>query len=412
MPGQPMNRNRSTNQKLPLLPLPLYRWLSLLTMMAVVFGCQPTTQSTTDPANDSTSTQQTSTEQAEPLPRAVQFLIKQQNANDHLWHSAHYGNLKDGAAITAFVLYALSGTNHDANTQLQMAADRLAKQVQESGFVTNADGPDYTNYGSAMLLLAGQDSDIQLTDDVRQKLVDYLVRSQLDDEEGYASSSVDFGGWDLSGWMTGERPTTGTNISVSVSVVRALATYRDQPSVEKTLVQFNRWIDRVHNSQANDGDGGFYFHPKRNHDGNKAGWADGDSRQETRSYGSSTADGLGILKALGTDKDDERVKQSVQWVLQHDDLSLVPGFDHEQGEGSWSSGLRYYYYQSLSQSLDLFPPDEGQNIAKQIVTMLKNEQHKDGSWTNANARMREDDPLIATGFAVIALKNCKNYLGE
>jgi len=44
----------------------------------------------------------------------------------------------------------------------------------------------------------------------------------------------------------------------------------------------------------------------------------------------------------------------------------------------------------------------------EIVTILSQAQKKDGSWRSESARMREDDPLIATGFAVIALTQIRN----
>ena len=268
-------------------------------------------------------------------------------------------------------------------------------------------GPTTTNYGSAMLLVACQQQDLVLPDDVRNQLLEYLTRSQLDEGEGFEPDDADFGGWDLTGWMTGERPTTGTNISVTVYVVEALVPFKENQSVSTALQKASRWTDRVQNSM---GDGGFFFHPRRNHDGNKAGWSDGNLRTNTRSYGTATADGLRILVGLNKPSDAQQIVDCIEWFHKHPDVKTVPGFDHESGEASWALGLRYYYYQSISRSLNQLSNEHANKLAKAILKILASEQNENGSWTNPNARMREDDPLIATGFAVIALHHCQRYL--
>ena len=345
-----------------------------------------------------------------PLDRGVAFLMSQQS-DDGLWRSEYYGNLKQGAAITAFVLSCMpDATNKLA---LQSAVTALLPEIRKNGYVTNADGPDYSNYGSAMLLLADNRLELELPDAVKQQLDDYLVRSQLNSEEEFQESNVDYGGWDLSGWMTGARRTTGSNTSVSASVLQTLALFRDQPKVAEAIETAQLWATRVQNKN---GDGGFYFHPKRDHDGNKAGWADDNQRNDTRSYGSATADGLRILQALNKSAYDPAVVAAVAWLsgktTGESDLGQVPGFSHEAGEHSWSHGLRYYYFQSLSHSLHLFPTEDGQRIARSIIDIVTTQQRQDGSWANSNARMREDDPIIATGFAITALRNCQQFLNE
>jgi len=369
---------------------------------------------------------QTSSEKAQPtnrhhesiergsddvLQRGVDYLMAQQS-DDGRWRSDTYGNLKDGAAITAFVLYALPNeTGKEATIDkalLQNAVDALVPQIRQHGYVTNPDGPDYTNYGTALLLLACQKHNLKLDAELKARLVQYLVRSQLDGDEGFANTNPDYGGWDLSGWMTGQRPTTGSTISVTTSVVQALnsidgiASDKFAQKQPATIEAIRNWITKVRND-----DGGFFFHPRKDHDGNKAAWSDGNERQQTRSYGSATADGLRLLVYSGKGPDDPDVQAAIAWLLKHQDLEKVPGFEHETGQASWAVGLRYYYYQSLCHSLDLFPEQDARRIAGRLHQILEREQKSDGSWQNPNARMREDDPLIATGFAILALQKTR-----
>jgi hypothetical protein len=375
-------------------------WLSSLAWCCTSHACQQTSSG--------------------PLDRGVSFLLSRQSA-DGLWHSDTYGNLKGGAAMTAFVLDSLPADGLQHKQRLQRAVDGLAPMIHQQGYVTNADGPDYSNYGSALLLSACRRHKLALSDDLQRRLVEYLVRSQLDEQEGYSPENTDYGGWDLSGWMTGPRPTTGTNISVSASVIEALSETTGGPRGEspdmaeadrlrnQTLARAALWLTRLQN---NPGDGGFFFHPRRDHDGNKAGWRDQPARRQPRSYGSATCDGLRILLALGKTRQDPPVQAALGWLRQHRDLQTVPGFADESGTDSWGLGLRYYYYQSLSRCLRLLPADEASRRARTLTEILASEQREDGSWSNPVARMREDDPLIATGFAIVALRNCQEYLTD
>ncbi len=360
-----------------------------------------------------------STNQETAIQKAVRYLMSQQGS-DGLWHSEYYGNLKSGSGISTLVLYAISQTDpacwKDNKKQLQKCVNELLKHIKKNGYVSNADGPDYSNYGSAYLLLALRRLDVEFDADLRNQLIKYLVRSQLDDEEGYKTENDNYGGWDLTGWMTGQRPTTGTNISVTSVVLMALSHERKhlqlkQPNLnahEKSTLQsidecFGKariWIVKCQSEK-----GGFFFHPEQKHPGNKAGWWDQESKT-AKAYGSATADGLECLKWLMPKKDssefakwNERCQKAKKWLAPHVSAKTVPGFSDADSEASWAHGLKYYYWMRVGQSEFRL----SSTLAKHIESLQK----KDGHWENANARMREDDPLIATSFAVIALANQK-----
>ncbi len=337
---------------------------------------------------------------------ATSYLLSAQG-DDGKWHSTQYGNLKDGAAITALVMYALSFSQNqfeaEAKQRCQRALDVMLPIIEDRYYVSNPDGADYSNYGSAMLLVAAERLQLELPSSARDKLIQYLVRAQLDEGEGFEPGDVDYGGWDLTGWMTGQRPTTGTNISVTTSVLQALAQYDERADVAAALKKCRPWLSRCQNVV---GDGGFFFHPRRDHDGNKAGWIT-QSRDQPRSYGTATADGLRSLQYLNFDDASPQVQAATKWLSENNALNRVPGFEHETGTGSWAKGLRFYYYYSLSMALGQLEPKHARRTAAQIMKILLGEQKADGSWQNDNARMREDDPLIATCFALIAAARCR-----
>jgi squalene-hopene/tetraprenyl-beta-curcumene cyclase len=113
---------------------------------------------------------------------------------------------------------------------------------------------------------------------------------------------------------------------------------------------------------------------------------------------------LRCLESLGIGADDARVAGAIEWLRRNPERDKVPGFSSDADGESWSQGLRYYFYSSLatpghSQLL----PEQIDELRGDIVVRLCREQKPDGSWVNSFGRMREDDPLIATCFAIIAL---------
>ena len=92
-------------------------------------------------------------------------------------------------------------------------------------------------------------------------------------------------------------------------------------------------------------------------------------------------------------------------------LELVPGFEGLPPEAGWQRGLRFYYFAGLARVLSLFPPSEIAPRREALVKHLVGLQAQNGCWVNESDRMRENDPLIATAFAVTALANCSNPPG-
>ena len=383
--------------------------LSIVTLCLTLAGCQ----SDSDRQSENRSSGDGRAGPKDSIELGVNFLTSLQSA-DGVWRSEYYGNLKQGAATTALVLFTLAHLQDtvDEWPEAEFANGMRALQanILDRGFVTNEDGPDYSNYGSAMYLLASKEADFYISQEIKSKLVEYLQAAQLDEAAGYENTDRDFGGWDLAGWITGQRQTTGTNISVSAAVIEALSHFSEDADC---LQKADDWLAKCQNS-----DGGFFFHPKVDHDGNKAGWSS-DDRQVATSYGTASVDGLRALGYLKANRDisDDRIDPACKWitdrVADQKSLQRVPGFTEDHAEG-WAMGLRFYYWYSLSRSLELAFEDEDarQRVASDLAEQLLAMQNKDGSWQNPNARMREDDPLIATCFALIALKHCRQITGD
>jgi hypothetical protein len=94
------------------------------------------------------------------------------------------------------------------------------------------------------------------------------------------------------------------------------------------------------------------------------------------------------LRASGVPDSDDRIARGIAWLDRNHQSDRVPGFDEgESPQASWSAGLRFYYAAAIAR------------VRPQQRVRLP-EQADDGSFRNANGRVKEDDPLIATTFAI------------
>lgn len=140
------------------------------------------------------------------------------------------------------------------------------------------------------------------------------------------------------------------------------------------------------------GKGGFTYSPEGGKDG-------------THSYGTMTYSGLLSLIHAKVDRDDPRVKAAVEWLSRHYALDENPG----QGQ----AGLFYYYFvmaKALTAAgLDALPTADGEvdwraGLARRLIGL----QRPDGSWVNENGRWMEQDPVLVTGYAVLALNQLRH----
>ena len=76
----------------------------------------------------------------------------------------------------------------------------------------------------------------------------------------------------------------------------------------------------------------------------------------------------------------------------------VPGFTGDAYR-RWPHGLAFYYASASTQAFVALQVNPGSGITQALLQT----QRRDGSWANPENLVKEDDPLIATSFAVRAL---------
>ena len=148
-------------------------------------------------------------------------------------------------------------------------------------------------------------------------------------------------------------------------------------------------------------DGGFHFiydDPVRN----KAGMI-GDDGKKFHSYGSATADGARALALCGR-KEGLYVDDARAWLKKHFRPDRHPG-NYAKGMEANRNAVYFYYAMSAAKALREAGPVE-RPWATELANELTRRPRPDGSWANQLDLVRENEPLVATSYAVMALATC------
>jgi len=315
------------------------------------------------------------------LARGVDYLWSSQAA-DGGWHSRTYGLLRSGQALTPFVLNALLRTEPRPQAKVAQAIQFIRANTRADGAVGMSDPgiPDFPNYATALsisaLCRAKQDGWQKQV----EPMVGYLRRQQFTLQNGWTQSDPAYGAWGMGGEVRTPPNTGHVDLSMTRHVLEALRAAGvgvDDPAIQAARV----FVPRCQNL-----DGGFFFSTTEP-DTNKAGEAAG----KYRSYGTTCADGILALRATGHAAEHPRLVAAKKWLDANHRGMAVPGFVGEAYD-RWPRGLAFYYAAAASAAGVGAMKDE-----------LERTQREDGSWSNPENLVKEDDPLIATPFAVHAL---------
>ena len=320
-----------------------------------------------------------------PVALAAHYLWSQQ-ANDGGFHSATYGLLRSGQSLTPFVLAALLGLPKGEVPQPHAAVDRaisfIKANVNSEGVLGVMDdtAADYPNYATALAISAMIQAGTAGYEKVIEPMITQLRAQQFSEESGWIPRHAAYGGWGMGGPIHHPPEAGHVDLSMTRHVLEALK-LSGVVSSDPVMTRARAFLERSQNP-----DGGFYFSPV-NPEINKAG----ESGGRFISYGSATADGVLALRAAGVSDDDSRIARAIEWLRDHHQPDRAPGFDDTRGQ-PWGSGLRFYYGHAISKVLPELPVE----LPKQFA---------DGSFRNSVNLVKEDDPLIATTFALYVLSH-------
>jgi hypothetical protein len=293
-----------------------------------------------------------------PEERALVWLRAKQSP-DGAWRSEIYGVMREGASLTAFLAWVTG----DAR-----ALDWLAASVAADGSLGAAgDVKDYPNYATALALRAFARH--RPREPAIARMIAHLRAAQFR-EPAWTPDQPHYGGWAYSAASTKMTEVKYLNVSVTSWVVEALAE-AGVPADDAVFARAKTFLGRCRAGEA------WQFTPLVD-PLNKAG--------QGTPYASATADAAIATRAMGGD-----AGAAVEWLERRFTASRVPGL-----EGDFAEGLRFYW---LARAAAILPSRRGE-IRQGLVAA----QRPDGSWANAQALMKEDDPLIATGLALAAMR--------
>ncbi len=137
---------------------------------------------------------------------------------------------------------------------------------------------------------------------------------------------------------------------------------------------------------------------------------DGTKVSRLRAYGSMTYAGFKSLIYAQLARDDERVLAAHRWIREHYTL--------EENPGCGTDGL-YYYFVMLARALDAWGPatiaaraadgtETQRDWENDLVDRLARLQNEDGSFKSVDDRWMENNPVLITAYAMIALGHATN----
>lgn len=359
------------------------------------------------------------------IHKATTWLWDQQSP-DGGWHSQTHTVLQDGRALTPYILYHLLQISENEFARpfggVERGVEFIRREIRASMSMDEDSLPmlNYPNYSAAYALktlcFLNQDTALQ---DI---LVEHLLREQFIEHRGITSDQLAYGGWGY-----GESDLTfGEHGHVDVShtrrIVEALKMKAEAKAEEIQLTHalscsqiFLLGVQRaLEDERLYEGclsrkelpyDGGFIS--------STATLATNKSEPvliekvgyHYPSYATATCDGFLAWHALGM-TDTKAYGDARQWLEKYQDMSTIDGLSKDDPE-QWHEVMHYYHWAVRAEAMTTAGITG--NWSEDLKQLLIAEQQPDGYYINPIGGVnKEDDPLLATIFAVQAGNKVKN----
>ncbi|MEZ5301796.1 MAG: prenyltransferase/squalene oxidase repeat-containing protein [Verrucomicrobiales bacterium] len=343
------------------------------------------------------------------IDQGIKFLTKQQGEAGH-WSDAGQ------PGITALAIAAILGDpsrESEAAAALPPALGKafaylLSCRQLDGGIYREGFGAGNTSAAVMALLLSGDPEHDATIREARR----FLINAQQDfDARGEADHPLDGGIGFGAIYAHADLSTTQFALEALFFSASLAGEPRTAPARELDRDAAIAFITRCQNLPGHNdqpwasGDpanrGGFVFFPGMSRAGEMPL---GSGKAALRSSGGMTCAGLLSLLYAGVDKRDPRPAAAIDWLAKHYTLDENPGL---------GAAGRYFYLYSLAKALALSRVGEIETGAGKAVDWRKDLalkffdlQSQDGSWVNKDdGRWREDDPVLATAYAVLALEH-------
>ena len=313
---------------------------------------------------------------------------------DGRFPSTTYGLLRSGQSLTPFALESLmlgpSELLARRDAEIARAFEAMILMRDEAGALGfGAPGPDYPCYATGMLLSCLGAARPDGWQELAAPSIRWLRSQQFRAADGWAGHPAQ-GGWGMGTRVPQEPPNAGhVDLSMTRRVALGLRAVGIQPE-DPALVEAHDFVNRCQTH-----DGSFVYSPVELALNKGLRAPDGSPR----GYGSATTDGLSSLGAVGA-VPSESFTRGERWLSEHHRVDRNPGLDGGPME-PFGEAMRGYYRAGAARCFGRWGGPEGwqQQLAAAVVA----EQYEDGRFLGTNGLQKEDDPIIATGFAAQAL---------
>lgn len=322
-----------------------------------------------------------------PLFRAAEWLWTQCDPESGLFGSHTVGLLASGQSLTPFALLALAEVPEVFRPERAgRALATCLASLDEGALGFRSSAPDYPTYATALLLSALARLRPQHLGVEGRPLADWLLRTQFGPE--WAGHPAE-GGFGMGSKDRPKPPDSGhVDLSMTRRALQALAEFgAPAPGAALAFV-----------SRCQTADGSFLYSPV------EMALNKGErSEDSSAGYGSATTDGVLALAACGLPDGDPKIVKALDYLRRVHRVDRNPGVPEAMGD--FATAMRGYYRAGAAQVFGRFGGPAGWQSALRDAVLA--EQKPDGSWQNESPLQKENDPIVATSFAILALAACE-----
>lgn len=342
----------------------------------------------------------------EPIRRAHRYLAAQQSA-DGAWRSGRYAAFREGDVLTPVVLWAMQAGRLESGAETVFVRGlNWLQTLTDTCFTRESPWPAlryplFTASYAAQVFARHGDKERTAA------WAKFIGQLRTSTALGWPAHDPMCGAWSDAStpphYITPVPDMLAPNISATALAAVDLRATGGDPQSALPFIEGCQNFSEGEPTKFDDG--GFFFaldDPIRN----KAGSAghDGRGRERFHSYGSATCDGYLALRACGLPLEHPRAEAAVEWLRRNGE-----GLAHS---GKWAAGreearvsLAFYYSQALAAVLKDIPGSTGwiRRLRASMSAELITRQSDAGSWRGFAPDSCEDEPLLASAFALRAL---------
>ncbi len=336
------------------------------------------------------------------IRRGLDWLAAQQKPNG-AWSN------DDFPAITALALEAFLHGSHPMKTAIVARATAyLGACVQPDGGIYRkipGKGGAMINYNTAICMAALHATGDPAWRPIVLRARRFVAADQHRGDDLYAGGM----GYDSG---SGREYADLSNSWIAYEAMRRTQSAEDRRPAGEVKVDLDwdavqRFVSRCQNdaTAGSEEAGGFFYRPGES---KAASTTNAAGKVILRAYGSMTYAGLMSLIYAEVKRDDPRVRSAFDWAARHWSLDENPGLG-QQGY--------YYFAQTLAKCLDAYganaiPTPNGPvswrtALSAKLAALQKHAPAGD-YWVNENARFWENDRVLVTAYALIALETAGN----